>query len=383
MNNYYFDNAATSWPKPENVYRAYEQQMRSAFGNPGRSGHSATLETERLIYKTRAAVSSLFNIKDPGRVVFTLNATDAINMALKGYLKQGDHVLHSAIDHNAVLRPLARLEEDKVITTTTIPCSEKGYPDIDFLEAALKRKTSLLVINHASNVTGAIAPLDEMIKLAHANGAKVLVDAAQTAGALPIDAQKSAVDMLAFTGHKSLLGPTGTGGLYVRPGLDIRPWREGGTGSRSELVFHPQEMPERLEAGTLNSAGLAGLLEGILFIKDIGTENIKVHEQNLRAYLYNKLAGLPKIKLFGPAAESECTLTLSVTFSGVDNAQIGYLLESNFSVISRTGLHCAPLAHQAINTYPEGTIRFSPGYFSTTEDIDCLTGALQQITASL
>jgi cysteine desulfurase family protein len=377
--NYYFDNAATSWPKPENVYKAADNQMRNMFGNPGRSGHTRTLEADRLIYKTRAAIGRFFNIDDPARIAFTLNATDALNMALKGYLKQGDLVLHTAMDHNSVLRPLSRLSKENFITMTTIPCSEEGYPSLDFLESALKRKSSLLVINHASNVTGTIAPLHEMVNLAHSYGAAVLVDAAQTAGSIPIDAGTLGIDMLAFTGHKGLLGPTGTGGLYIRPGLEIKSMREGGTGSQSELDTHPEDMPERLEAGTLNSAGLAGLFEGVTYIMETGLDKIRKHEQNLRFYLCNKLAEFPGIKLYGPPAEQHCACIVSITIDHVDSGEIGYILENNYSILCRTGLHCAPLAHQAIGSFPAGTIRFSPGPFSTTEDIDYLINALQEI----
>ncbi len=381
--NYYFDNAATSWPKPERVYGAAEKQMRSMFGNPGRSGHTRTLEADRLIYKTREAVGRLFNIKDPARIVFTLNATDALNMALKGFLDEGDHVLHTAMDHNSVLRPLSRLTKEKNITSTTIPCSAEGYPSLEKLKSALKKKTRLLVINHASNVTGTIMPLKEMSDLAHAEGAAVLVDAAQTAGTFPIYVERLGIDMMAFTGHKGLLGPTGTGGLYIRPGLDIKPLREGGTGSQSELDTHPEEMPERLEAGTLNSAGLAGLLEGITYIMDTGLENIRKHEQGLHRYMFNRLTEIPKIKLYGPPADHHCACIISITTGQADSGEIGYILENNYSILCRTGLHCAPLAHQAIGSFPAGTIRFSPGPFSTTRDIDYLVNALQDVCAMI
>lgn len=379
---YYLDNAATSWPKPENVYKACEKQMRQMFGNPGRSGSAGMLETDRLIYKTRLALSKLFNIKDASRIAFALNGTDAINMALKGFLKPGDHVLHTAIDHNAVLRPLKRLEMDKIITTTTVPCSEKGYPSLDFLATALKRKTNLLVINHASNVTGTISPLEEMINLAHNSGTAVLVDTAQTAGSVPIDTSALNIDMLAFTGHKGLLGPTGTGGLYLRPGLEISPLREGGTGSQSELLTQPKQMPERLEAGTLNSAGLAGLLAGLSYIDTFGLEKIRASEQSLRTALYNKLSALPGVKIFGPGANEPCTAIVSATFGDADNAKVAYALENEFSVLCRTGLHCAPLAHQAIHSFPQGTLRFSPGSFTTMADIEYLIEALKQVLAA-
>jgi cysteine desulfurase / selenocysteine lyase len=379
--NLYFDNSATSWPKPEKVYTAAEIQMRQMCGNPGRSGHTRTLEADRLIYKVRCALADLFNINDPARIIFTLNATDALNLALKGYLNKGDHVLYTALDHNSVLRPLGRLRQEGLIQSTMIPCSVEGQPDLDFLETAYLPNTSLFIINHASNVVGTIAPLEEMVKSAHRRGVKVLVDAAQTAGAIPIDIQSLNLDLLAFTGHKCLLGPTGTGGLYVKTGIDLKPLREGGTGSQSELDQHPLSMPERLESGTLNSSGLAGLLEGINFIQETGLENIRKHESNIRSYLYNRLLKFPKVKLFGPADPDNCAGSLSFKIADTDCGEIGYLLENNYGILCRTGLHCAPLVHRAINTFPEGTVRLSPGYFTCTEDIDYLVKAIEDIIA--
>ncbi len=377
--NLYFDNAATSWPKPEAVYKAAEIQMREACGNPGRSGHTRTLEADRLIYRTREAVARLFNISDPARVVFTYNATDALNIALKGFLKTGDHVLYTAMEHNSVLRPLGRLRRDKLITSTMIPCSNQGHPDLDYLEKAYQPETSLLVVNHASNVTGTIAPLKKMIDSAHKRGVKVLVDAAQTAGVVPIDVKNDNIDLLAFTGHKGLLGPTGTGGLYVSPKIELKPMREGGTGSQSEMDIHPESMPERLEAGTLNSAGLAGLLEGINYISDKRVEQIHESELEIRKYLCTKLEAIDSLILYGPTDSNQVVSVVSFTLEKADCGEIGYILESNYGILCRTGLHCAPLAHQAIGTFPEGTVRLSPGFFSAEKDIDYLINALNEI----
>ena len=379
--NLYFDNAATSWPKPESVYKSAELQMRHACGNPGRSGHTRTLEADRLIYDTREAIAALFNIADPARVIFTLNATDALNIALKGFLKPGDHVLYTSMEHNSVLRPLGSLCRDGVITTTEIPCSDRGYPNLRFLETAYQSNTRLLVVNHASNVTGTLAPLDKLITSAHSQGVKVLIDAAQTAGTIAIDVKDTEIDLLAFTGHKGLLGPTGTGGLYVRPGLDLKPLREGGTGSQSESDLHPESMPERLEAGTLNSAGLAGLLEGIDFIRQTGLETIKNYEMAMRSYLYAQLEEIKGIKLYGPPGDQDASLIISFTLKNVDSGEVGYILENSYGILCRTGLHCAPLAHKAIGSFPEGTVRLSPGYFTAREDIDYLAKGLKEIAA--
>ncbi len=377
--NLYFDNAATSWPKPEAVYLSAEKQMRNAIGNPGRSGHTRTLEADRLLYRAREMVSSLFNVKDPGRIIFALNATDALNIAIKGIVKTGDHVIHTAMDHNSVLRPLGKLKQENKITTTTIPCSEMGYPDLDFLEKSCQKNTRLLIVNHASNITGTIAPLKEMISIAHRKNISVLLDTAQSAGSLEIDAEALQVDIIAFTGHKSLLGPTGTGGLYVRKGLQLDSLREGGTGSHSEIDLHPEDMPERLEAGTMNNTGIAGLIEGLNFIQNKGVKNINAHEKKIRLYLIQKLLHLPGIKLHGPVDEEDCLPVISLTFSQLDCGELGFILESSYGILCRTGLHCAPLAHKTIGTFPEGTVRLSPGYFTTYDDINYLADALEEI----
>jgi cysteine desulfurase family protein len=379
--NLYFDNAATSWPKPEQVYSAAERYLRQACGNPGRSGHTRTLEADRLVYRVREALARFFNVSDLSRIVFTLNATDALNMAIKGSVAAGDHVLFTAMEHNSVLRPLGGLRRAGLISTTMIPCSAEGYPDLDFLEKSFQPRTRLLIINHVSNVTGTILPLAEMAALARSRGVLVLVDAAQSAGTVPLDLSAVPVDMIAFAGHKGLFGPPGTGGLYVQPGLDLKPWREGGTGSHSEMDLHPETMPERLEAGTLNSPGLAGLYEGIKFIEETGLDTIREHELALRARLRSKLEEIDGITIYGPAAAERCSSVLSFTLAGVDCGQIGYILESSFGILCRTGLHCAPLAHQAIGTFPQGTVRLSPGYFNSIADVDYLAGAIAEIAA--
>jgi len=379
--NLYFDNSATSWPKPEAVYRAAELQMRQMCGNPGRSGHTRTLEADRLIYRTREALAALFNADDPARIIFAHNATDALNIAIKGFIKPGDHVIYTALEHNSVLRPLGTMRRDGLITATMIPCSPEGCLDLDFLESAYQPRTSLLVVNHASNVIGTLAPLRKMIESAHSRGVKVLIDAAQTAGVLNIDVAGLDIDLLAFTGHKSLLGPTGTGGLYVKKGIDLKPLREGGTGSQSEVDLHPESMPERLEAGTLNSAGLAGLLEGINFIREIGLDQIRGHETALRSSLREQLLEIPHIKVYGPEEADQCAGSLSFKIKDTDCGEIGYILESSYGILCRTGLHCAPLVHQAIGTFPGGTVRLSPGYFTSPDDIHFLVNAVREIVA--
>ncbi len=379
--NLYFDNAATSWPKPETVYGAAERCLRTISGNPGRSGHTRSLEADRLVYRVRESLARFFNAADPARIIITLNATDALNMAIKGLVEPGDHVLFTAMDHNSVLRPLGGMRQAGLIGTTMVPCSAEGFPDLNFLEHSFQRRTRLLIINHASNVLGTVLPLEEMASIAHRHGALVLVDAAQSAGAVPIDLSTGSIDMLAFAGHKGLLGPPGTGGLYVRPGLHLKPWREGGTGSHSEIDLHPESMPERLEAGTLNSPGLAGLYEGIKFIEETGLESIRAHEAALRARLQRRLEDIKGITIYGPDDLTQCSGVLSFTLAGVDCGEMGYVLESSFGIICRTGLHCAPLAHQSAGTYPQGTVRLSPGFFTTEKDADYLADAVAEVSA--
>ncbi|MGB4243259.1 MAG: aminotransferase class V-fold PLP-dependent enzyme [Dethiobacteria bacterium] len=378
---YYFDNAATSWPKPEEVYLSAEKFLRHIGGNPGRSGHARSLEADRLVYRTRSLLARFFNAPDPSCIVFTLNATDALNLAIKGLVEPGDHVIFTAMEHNSVLRPLGGLRRSGTISTTMVPCDREGFPDLDFLERSFQRRTRLVICNHASNVSGTILPVEEICRLAHAHGAHFLLDAAQTAGVLPLDVAAAQFDLLAFAGHKSLLGPPGTGGLYVRPGLELKPWREGGTGSHSEQDLHPETMPERLEAGTLNGPGLAGLEAGVSFIESVGLENICRHERQLRAYLKKRLQELPGVRVYGPEKEEQCVAVLSFTVEGIDCGELGHILENSYGILCRTGLHCAPLAHKAIGTYPQGTVRLSPGYFNTAAEVDYLAGALEEIIA--
>lgn len=376
--NLYFDNAATTWPKPETVYRALSEQLRSGAGNPGRSGHTGSLEGERLIYRTRAALADFFGAPDPSRIVFAFNATDALNIAIKGFLHPGDHVLCTAMDHNSVLRPLGAFRRENLVKSTVVPANSEGHIDLAFLEQAYLPETRLLIINHASNVTGTIAPLAEMISSAHARGVAVLVDAAQTAGCVPLNVMEQKIDMLAFTGHKGLLGPPGTGGLYVRQGLDLRPLREGGTGSHSETDLQPEEMPDRLEAGTHNTPGLAGLLAGVAYITEHGLDNIRAHEMEIRRYLVGALREIPGLTVYGPVDSDQCVSVISIELGEADNGTVGFALEDSYGIISRTGLHCAPLAHQAIGTYPRGTLRLSPGYFTTPNDAGRLVKAMEE-----
>jgi len=379
--NLYFDNAATSWPKPEAVYRAAENYLRAVGGSPGRSSHRRSMEAGRLVLETRERLANFIGAGEPERVAFAFNATDALNMAIKGVLKEGDHVIYTSLEHNSVLRPLGSLKRAGRITTTEIPVNREGLPDLDYLENSFTANTRMVICNHASNITGTILPVEEIAQIAHNKGALVLVDAAQTAGALPLDVNKMEVDLLALTGHKSLLGMPGTGALYVAEEIDIKPWREGGTGSHSEKDEHPWDMPERLEAGTMNSPGLAALNEGLKFIEQVGLKNIRHHEIKLAHRLQEGFEKIPGIKLYGPSSAEKKTAVISFTIEGVDSGELGFALEEGFGILSRTGLHCAPQAHSALGTFPQGSIRLSPGYFHTEEDLDYLLDCLKEIVS--
>ncbi|HHY93141.1 MAG TPA: aminotransferase class V-fold PLP-dependent enzyme, partial [Firmicutes bacterium] len=299
-----------------------------------------------------------------------LNCTDALNMALKGVLKPGDHVVTSALEHNSILRPLEGLRERGVITYTVVPASPVGELDPADFARAVRPDTRLIAVTHASNVIGSVTPLAEVGAVARQAGTLFLVDAAQTAGVLPIDVQALGIDLLAFAGHKGLLGPMGTGGLYVRPSLELASWREGGTGSRSELTTQPDFYPDHLEAGTPNTPGIAGLNAGLDFILKTGLEAIQEKEQALSARLHGGLAAIPGVKLYGSPDLTRRVAVLSFTLDGRDNAEIAVHLDRQYGIMSRPGLQCAPLAHQALGTFPEGTVRLSLGYFNTEEEVD-------------
>lgn len=377
----YFDNAATSWPKPEKVYKAAEKYLRSVGGNPGRSAHTRSLQAERLIYETRERACSFLGAARPDEIIFTLNATDSLNMAIKGLLEVGDHVVYTSLEHNSVLRPLGSLREQGIIETTMVSCDEYGCIMVEEFEKAIRPTTKLLICTHASNVIGRILPVKEIGELAERRGIYFLLDAAQTAGSLPLNLQEIKPHLAAFAGHKGLLGPPGVGLLYVRKGVELKPWREGGTGSRSEEERQPRLMPDYLEAGTMNAPGLAGLLEGIRFLEKVGPGVIREHELKLVGKLRRGLSGLKQIKLFGSPDEAESMAVVSFSMEGMDSGELGYLLEEDYGILSRTGLHCAPHAHRSIGSFPQGTVRLSLSYFNTEEEIDFALKALEELVS--
>jgi cysteine desulfurase family protein len=368
----YFDNAATSWPKPPQVKEAMVRFMDEIGANPGRSGHLLSIEAARVLHETREALSLCFNIKDSSRIVFTQKATESINLGLKGLLKPKDHVITSSMEHNSVMRPLRYLEK-KGIELSIVPCSPKGILDPIEVSKKIQSNTRMVVLNHASNVTGTLLPVREVGLIARNYGLLFLVDAAQTAGAYPIDIEEDRIDLLAFTGHKSFYGPQGTGGLVL--GFRVKekemvPLKQGGTGSRSEFEEQPDFLPDRFESGTSNSVGIAGLLAGIRFVLEKGIEQIRKYEISLMQKLIDGLEEFPEIRLYGPENGLDRTATLSFNVAHLSPSEVAFRLERAFGILCRPGLQCAPSAHRTIGTFPEGTVRFSLSYLNSEEHID-------------
>jgi cysteine desulfurase / selenocysteine lyase len=375
----YLDNAATSFPKPESVYQTLDAFARTQLANPGRAGHKMALAAERALDEGRHLLNQLFHGKEPERFVFTLNCTDALNMAFKGVLKDGDHVLTTDLEHNSVSRPLRAMELAGRISLTRLRADGGGTISPDDVRRAITPKTRLIAITHASNVLGTVQPIAEIGRLARENDLLFLVDAAQTAGVLPIDVQDVGIDLLAFPGHKSLLGPTGTGALYVGPRVKVRAWREGGTGGDSASETQPSELPYFLEGGTPNVLGVAGLAAGIRHVLEIGMERIHAHEVELTERLWQRLEAIPGYKVFGHRDHRRRVGTLSFRSEALPAAEVGGILDQAFDIAVRPGLHCAPYIHRALDTFPDGTVRVSPGAFNTAEEMDCLADALSEI----
>jgi len=378
----YLDNAATSFPKPESVYQALDRFARTDLANPGRAGHKMALASERVLDDCRHRLNQLFHGVAPERFVFTLNCTDALNMAFKGVLRRGDHVITSNLEHNSVSRPLRQMELDGFITLTRLAADGGGTLDPDAVRQAVTPQTRLLALTHASNVTGTIQPIAEFGTIAREHDLLFLVDAAQTAGAVPIDVQALGIDLLAFPGHKSLLGPTGTGALYVGPRAKVGAWREGGTGGDSASETQPREFPYYLEGGTPNVLGVAGLAAGIQYVEQQGIEKIRRHEVDLTDRLRQKLDAMGGFTVFGHTDPARRVGTLSfccTTNDAFTPLVLGGILDNSFDIAIRPGLHCAPYIHRALGTFPDGAIRVSPGPFSTPDDIDRLAAALAEV----
>jgi len=378
----YLDNAATSFPKPPAVAESIVDFLEHSAGNPGRSGHALAIAAQTVVDATRSQLAALFGAPDPARIVFALNATDALNMALWGLLRPGDRVVTTSIEHNAVARPLYALGA-RGVEVTRVACAPDATLDLDDLDRALRSApVRLVAMCHASNVAGTILPVQEAAQRAHEHGSLFLLDAAQTAGVLPIDVREMGLDLLAFPGHKALLGPTGTGGLYVAPGVRLSPLRQGGTGTRSEEEKQPEELPAALEAGTLNTVGIAGLGAAVRYLQQRGQPAIRAHEVALTTRLIDGLMDIPGVRIHGTGDPALQVATVSLSLEGWEPVDVAAVLDSSFGIAVRSGLHCAPLAHRTLGTFPRGTVRLSPGCFTTDDDVDQALAALRKLAGS-
>ena len=376
----YLDNGATSFPKPEQVYADMDRFYRQYGVNPGRSGYDLSLETQHMVQNTRQLLTRHFNGTDPDRLIFTHNATDAINIALNGLLSTKDHVITTMAEHNAVLRPLYHHSVDHGVNIEYIPLDDQGFIHPEDIKAAIKPHTRLVVVNHASNVIGTVQPLDDIGKICKEKKVLFLVDASQTAGKIPIDINTSHIDIIAFTGHKSLMGPTGIGGLYVKEGIDIRHTRAGGTGVKSAQKHHLNEYPYRLECGTLNILGIAGLFSGVSWVLDQGIHTLHAHEMKLTQKLRDGLDAIENVITYCADDLTDHIGVLSFNVQGFEAVNTGTLLDGEYNIACRTGLHCAPLVHDALGTIDiGGTVRMGIGPFNTEAEIDKTITAVQQI----
>lgn len=373
----YLDNAATTLHKPPQVEQAMLDALRTA-GNPGRGAHEPTLHASRLVYAARCAAAKLLNAPDPSCIAFTANATQALNTALGGLFRPGDHIITTVCEHNSVLRPLYRLRENGMSLSFTT-ADEKGRLQYDQWEGFLRPETRALVVTGASNVTGNGTDLARAAEFAHRHGLLLIVDAAQTAGELPLNVQVLGIDVLCFTGHKALLGPQGTGGLYVRPGLSVRPLVVGGSGVHSFDEQHPAQMPTALEAGTLNVPGLAGLCAGVEWILAQGVETLAQREQALTVLFYERIRDLPNVKIYGDPEMTPRAPIVSLNIGDEDSARIADILWEEYGICVRAGAHCAPLMHKALGTAEQGTVRFSFSHFNTEAEVLQAAAAVREL----
>ena len=380
MKYIYLDNASTTFPKAPNVANAMSDYLTNYGININRGSYALAYDVEDIIYTTRQRLNTLFNGHDPSHVTFTQNVTMSLNMVIKGLLKAGDHILVSSMEHNAVMRPLTQ-QLDKGITFDIIPCDVTGSIQLESIETLIRPNTVAMIINHASNVCGTVQPIESIGAICKAHNLHFILDAAQTAGVIPIDVKACHIDALCFTGHKGLLGPQGIGGIILTKEIaqTLTPLIAGGTGSFSHLETMPTHMPDAFEAGTLNLPGIIGLNEGLSYIEAVDMKNIHNHELALTKTFLEGLRSITGINIIGKQDIQDRTAVVSITIDGLDAASIAYELESNYHIMTRVGLHCAPRAHQTLGTYPEGTVRFSFGYANTLEEVDMALSALHTI----
>ena len=375
----YLDNAATSFPKPKEVATAVYDFMVNNGTSSGRGSYKKAMQSDYIVYECRKLIGKLFNFDNPKKVIFTSNVTDSLNIAMRGILKENDHVITSSLEHNAVWRCLKTLERDINIKIDTVECSKDGITNPQDIKKYIKKDTALIVFTQASNVLGTIQPIREIGAIAREHNIPFLVDSAQSAGAMKIDVKEDNIDILAFTGHKSLLGPMGTGGLIINTNIDIKPLKAGGTGGDSAYEYQPDYYPNHLETGTSNVSGIAGLREAIKFLNKEGIENIHNKEKELTKYALEKLETVKDIEIYGP---KDCEKMLSVISFNIKDKRpedVGSILDQKYDIMLRAGLHCAPTAHSVIGTKERGTLRIGLGYFNKKEDIDKLVEALNNL----
>jgi cysteine desulfurase family protein len=375
----YLDNGATSWPKPQSVQAEMVRFLAEDAANPGRAGHRMAIASEKKLDDVRGKLTRLFDGDEPERMILTLNCTDALNIAIKGVVSEGDHVITTTLEHNSVSRPLQAMADAGFIQLTRLPMFDGGFVDPDAISKAITSKTRLIAVTHCTNVLSTIQPAAEIGRIAREKDILFLLDAAQSVGIVPISIRKMNIDLLAFPGHKSLLGPTGTGGLYVGKRADPRPFREGGTGGDSSSPTQPHLYPYWLEGGTPNTVGVAGLGAGLDYVNQQGVEPMLAHERVLVKRLVEQLEGDSRFNILGSRDWSRRAGAVAITVQGLLPTEAGAILDESFEIAVRPGLHCAPYIHKELGTYPDGAVRISPGPFNTAEEIDQLVAALQQI----
>ena len=374
----YLDNAATTQKKPPQVLEAVVQALQS-MGNSSRGTHGGALKSARSVFSARMNLAKLFNAPGPEQVVFTTNATEALNIAIGGLFEKGDHVITTALEHNSVLRPLFRLEDEGIIALSVVPADKLGCVDYDDFSRLIRPETKAIVCTHASNLTGNALDLYKIGEIAHRNGLLLVVDSSQSAGVLPIDMEAMHISVLCFTGHKGLMGPQGTGGLCVAKDVQIRPFKVGGSGVQSYSRTHPEEMPTRLEAGTLNGHGIAGLGAGVEFLLETGVETIHGREVALAKRFYEGVKEIPGVTLYGDFSHWNRTAVVTLNIGDYDSGEVSDALWEDYEIATRPGAHCAPLMHQALGTVEQGAVRFSFSWFNTEEEVDTAINAIKEL----
>jgi cysteine desulfurase family protein len=380
VKTYYFDHAASSWPKPKQVIEAMSKCLNEFGANPGRGSHQMAVKASRGLFETRKTLAKLFGISNPNDICYTMNTTEALNLAIKGSIKVGDHVITTSIEHNSVRRPLEYLRKTKNIEISYIQSDNQGYVNPIEIRNAIQSNTRLVICSHSSNLFGTIVPIEEVAEICHDKKVWLLVDAAQTAGTIPIDVQKMGISMMAFPGHKGLLGPQGTGGLYIHPEIDLEPLLQGGTGSQSEAIEQPLVRPDRYEAGTQNTVGIVGLNEGVKTVLNETVESIHAKEWALSQRLMEGIQEFKGIQLLGPNIGKAKTGIVSFVMEQIDAAELAFILDQSFQIAVRAGFHCTPLGHQSAGTTETGAVRASVGFYTTEEEVDHFIHSIKEIS---